>query len=525
MEHLQILLILMFLSTLVIGLAQRIHIPYPIALVISGTLIGFIPGLSPPPFDPQMILLVVLPPILYTAAYNISTREFTRNWKPIFSLALGLVLATTLAIACLFKWLFPQFSWALAFAFGAIVSPPDAIATTAILKRFSIGPRLLSILEGESLVNDASALVLYRFAVFALLTGTFSLTEGIVEFFRISLGGILLGWVLGHAFQKFAKKFLSPTVGVVFSFTVPYVIFIIASFLEVSGVLAVVVSGLITSAIVISHQSPQRRLLGYASWDIFTIQLNCFAFVLIGLQLRSLTSQMTTEEILLYTGYAFLITFALCAIRLLWVYSKSIINYVKALKLPDAEKICPQILHNAAVVGWSGMRGIVSLTAALALPYAAADGSPLQGRSETIFITFMVILISLLVPGFTLPVLIKWLGIHHTTKHHVAHQARKKLVEVAESHLNKHLEENKMSQSEHNFLLNYFNLQRRVVEIATSPHGKLKNLETIRKVIINEQRKYLVHIWKRKEIDDLLLTQLEHELDLEETYAVRAELI
>jgi CPA1 family monovalent cation:H+ antiporter len=511
-------------ATLLVGVAQKLKIPYPIALILGGTAIGFIPGLPEFSFDPSLLLVTVLPPILNYAAYGISFREFKHHWREIFSLALGLVVATTFVIGILFKWIFPQFSWALAFAFGAIVSPPDAIAATTILKRFAIGSRLLSIMEGESLVNDATALVLYRLALGALLMGTFSFSGGVVEFIKVASGGAAIGFVLGFVLHNFSRRFLEPVVGVIFSFTIPYAAYITADFLGVSGVLAVVVVGLVGSQIIVKHRASLRRILGYAAWDIFAILINCLVFILIGLQLRSLTKGMSMRQMILYGCYALLITFVMIAVRMLWVYAKSGIAYFKALRDPKADKLCPQILREAAIIGWSGMRGIVSLAAALALPLYLPNGMPLEGRSEVIIITLMVVLITLLLPGLTLPLLVKWLKIHHHAEHHGIYRVRKQLSKMAQDEVLRLYEAQSITNDELEFLTSYFNLQSRVLEISSSTHKKFVNLEVARKNIINAQRKHLLEMWRRFEIDDKLLVLLEHELDLEETRLARADL-
>jgi Na+/H+ antiporter len=524
MDSFQTFIVLMFAATILVGISQKLHIAYPIALVLAGAAIGFNPSVRAVSFDPNLILVIVLPPILYYAAFGISLREFKRNLQEILSLALGLVVFTTLVIGVIFKWIFPEFPWAIAFAFGAIVSPPDAIAATTILKRFAISTRLLTVLEGESLINDASAIVLYRLAVVALLSGTFSLSEASVHFVTTVSGGIVVGFILGYLIQSFSRRFLEPIVGVVFSFTIPYITYILADSLGFSGVLAVVVNGLMGSQVLLRHHSSLRRILGYAAWDIFIILMNCFVFILIGLQLRSLTTEMTMRQMLLYSAYAFAITCAMILVRMIWVYAKSSIHYLKAQKKPKAPTLCPQILREAALLGWSGMRGIVSLAAALALPYTLTNGMPLEGRSEVIFITFIVILLTLLIPGLTLSPLIRWLKIHQQTEHHDAHRVRKQLVVVAEETINQMHSIKQINDREYDFLTTYFNLQRNVLEITTSPHKKWQSLESARSMVIQEQRKKLVEIWERLEIDDKLLNQLEHELDLEETRMTRAEL-
>ena len=522
MDNFQTFILLMFAAAILVGIAQKIHISYPITLVLGGAAIGFSPYKHAIPFDPNLILVIVLPPLLYYAAFGISFREFKHNWRDILSLSLGLVVFTTFVIGVIFKWMFPEFPWALAFAFGAIVSPPDAIATTTILKRFAISNRLLTILEGESLVNDASALVLYRLAVAALLSGLFSFVDGSIEFIKIVSGGVLVGAILGYLTQRFSRRYLEPVAGVVFSFTIPYITYILADSLGVSGVLAVVVNGLIGAKVLIRHYSSLRRILGYASWDIFIILMNCFVFILIGLQLRELTSVMTVKQMLLYTGYAALITVAIIGIRLIWVYAKSFFFYFKAQKSPKSYIICPQILREAALIGWAGMRGIVSLACALALPFTLPNGMPLEGRSEVIFITFMVILFTLLVPGLTLSFVIQRLKIHHQPEQQTALKARQELAKVAEDTIHQLHASKMINEEEFDFLIAHLSLQLQAVTALVE--NKLQNLELARKIVIQEKRKKLFEIWERLEIDDKLLTQLEHELDLDETHIARAEL-
>jgi monovalent cation/hydrogen antiporter len=517
MTSFQMLIILIFLAIVLVGIAQKLRVPYPIALVLGGTAIGFIPGLKVISFDPNLVLVIVLPPILFYAGFSISFREFKRSWREIFSLALGLVILTTLLIGLMFKYLFPEWPWGLAFAFGAIISPPDSVAATTIMKRFAMKPRLLAIVEGESLVNDASALVLYKMAVAAILSGTFSLVAAGVQFVTVVTGGILVGFVLGWLLQSFSRKYLEPVVGVLFSFTLPYITYILADRLQVSGVLAVVVHALIGSRFVAKHPSSLRRIFGYTFWDIFNIILNCFVFMLIGLQLKGLVSSMTPGQLLMYTLYGILFTVALIVIRLMWVYARSGIAYMKARASPQKNTACPAIMRGAAIISWSGMRGIVSLTVALALPY-------IEGRDAVIFITFVVILLTLLLPSTTLAYLIRLMKIDHHEDHRIVHQARKRLVEVAEAQIRHLHEEEKITQKEYIFLDRYFNLQRYIYEISSSEHQKLSQLESARLKVFKAQREELLRMWEKQEIDDPLFRQLEHELDVEESHIARAEL-
>lgn len=524
MDNFQTFIAFMFAAAILVGIAQKIQISYPIALVLGGTAIGFLPNHHGIYFNPNFIMMIVLPPILYYAAFEISFREFKYNWKEILSLALGLVVVTTLAIGVIFKLIFPEFSWPLAFAFGAIVSPPDAITATAILKRFAIKPRLLAVLQGECLINDASALVLYKLAVVAILSGTFSFGEGSIEFVKTVSGGIVVGLILGYLTQEFSRRYLEPVVGVVFSFTIPYITYLFAETIGVSGVLAVVINGLVGSQILVKHHSPLRRILGYATWDIFIILMNCFVFILIGLQLRTLISEMTMHQMILYTVYGLLITAAMIVVRMIWVYTKSGFSYYKALGHPRPNFFRRQILREAALISWSGMRGIVSLAAALSLPFTLSDGMPLEGRSEVIFITFVVIFITLVIPGLSLPYLIRWLKIHYYSDHHLALKVRTELAKVAEDKIDVLHASKMINEDEYDFLKSYFNLRLRALQITTSPHKKFQTLASVRSMILQEQRKALFKLWERLDIDDLLLRQLEHEIDLEETHLARAEL-
>jgi CPA1 family monovalent cation:H+ antiporter len=378
-------------------------------------------------------------------------------------------------------------------------------------------------LEGESLVNDASALVLYRLAIGALTSGTFSLAEAGLEFIYIASGGVLIGFLLGMVVQRFSRL-LDPVVGVVFSFTIPYATYILANALGTSGVLAVVVNGLLGSRTLLLHQSSLRRVLGHVAWDIFIILMNCFVFILIGLQLRALIEGMTFAQTMQYTFYGFVFTLATMVVRTIWVFARSGWIYWKNKRNPRFSLIQPQIFSDALIISWSGMRGIVSLAAVLALPYTQYQGVPLEGRSEVIFITFIVILMTLLFPGFTLAPLIRWLHIRPHYEYFGARRVRKQLAKAAEEKLTELHASGILNAEELDFLKQYFDMQHKVLEISTTVHKKLQHIEQARLLVIHAQRKSLIEIWQRLEIDDKLLDYLEHELDVEETRIARAAL-
>lgn len=514
----------MFVATLLVGLSQKIKVPYPICLVLGGAIMGFIPLEYVIYFDPDLILLIVLPPILYYAAFEISFREFRSNLKEIVSLALGLVAFNTFVVGLIFHLIFPFFPWALAFAFGAIVSPPDAVAATSILKRFNINTKLLTILEGESLVNDASALVLYKMAVIALLSGIFSPWQALATFIFTVLGGIIIGVLLGYVLQTISRLFFQPVLSVVFSFTLPYVVYVMANYLQVSGVLAVVATGLVSSKILAKYHSTPRRIFGYVSWDIFITLMNCFVFILIGLQLQTLTSTMTFAQMVVYIANASLITAALILVRMGWVYTRCFflyLNFSKPAKNLFGDK---QPFREATLIGWAGMRGIVSLTAALALPYTMPNGMPLEGRSQVVFVIFIIILLSLLIPGLTLAPLVKSLNLSQSSNFETVFAVKQELIKIGKNILYQLHSSKKVSAKENAFLIAHFELNHQLLNSMKAKEIYGDKLDLIKSSIIKEQRKKLIELWETMQIDDKLLSELEQELDLEEINMTRAEL-
>lgn len=503
METLEILILLVTASVLLVEVARRCNIPYPIVLICAGAIMSFIPGTQKIYFDPNIILLLVLPPILYYTAFWISNREFRKNLREIVSLALGLVIVTSIVVACLFKFFFPQYPWALAFVFGALIAPPDATAAKVILKRFSLSPKLSNILEGESLINDATGIVLYKLSLLALASGGFSPIHYGNEFFRSVLGGVGIGIVLGFAMQYLSRYFLGPVVAVVFSFTIPYVTYIAADHLGVSGVLAVVVNGLIGSHVVVTQGMSQRRILAFASWDILFVLLNCLIFVLIGVQLRQITERMNHAEVMTLTVYALIFTAAIIAIRFVWIFLyKKIYDGVSAFQ-------------EGTIMSWSGMRGIVSLALALALPYTI----PAHGRSVILYLTFMIIFLTLVITGLTLPLVIKLLKVPFAANESPKLlEMHKRLKEVA----NQEIHGMNIHESQKRFLQSYFFTHHAMLEIA-SKHSFHK-LEDARLHVLEVQKAFLIDVWRKEEIEDHELVILQRELDVEITRISRGEI-
>ena len=401
----------MLIAVVVLALlARRFHIPYPIFFVIGGTLLGFVPGLPHVRMNPDVVFLVVLPPLLYPAALFTSWRDFRANLRPISLLAVGLVLFTTVIVAYLAKYFF-HLPLAAGFVLGAIISPPDAIAATAITERLRVPRRIVTVLEGESLVNDATALVAYRLAIAAVVTGAFSLVKAGEQFLLIGLGGIAVGLVIGWLAVQFHRRVEDPPIEITVSLLTPFAAYLTAERFHVSGVLAVVTAGLYLGRRVPEILSFQTRLRGGPFWEMLEFLLNGFVFILIGLQLPDILRRLSDEHLpaQVLIAYAALITLAVITLRILWVVPATYLPRMLFKKLCQRDPY-PKWQH-VAIVGWTGMRGVVSLAAALALPETLDDGRDFPGRDLILFLTFVIIFATLVVQGLTLPSLIRWLGV------------------------------------------------------------------------------------------------------------------
>ncbi len=394
-------------------LSRKLHIPYPILFVIGGSLLGWIPGLPKVTLNPQLVFLFFLPPLLFPAALFTSWRDFRANLRPILLLAIGLVLFTTIEVAYLAHY-FMHLPLAAGFVLGAIISPPDAIAATAIAERLKIPRRIVTILEGESLVNDSTALVAYRFALLAVVGSSFSVAQASGEFLIVGFGGIGVGLVVGWLAQQFHKRVDDAPIEMTVSLLTPFVAYLVAERFGVSGVLAVVTAGLY-----IGRRTPElltfkTRLEGGPVWEMVEFLLNGFVFILIGLQLPEMLHTLSGHEIPIRQLIvdALLISLAVILLRIIWVFPATYLPRLIFKKLCRNDPY-PNWRH-VLIVAWTGMRGVVSLAAALAIPITLngkPDGAPFPGRDLILFLTFIVILATLVVQGLTLPLLIRWLGV------------------------------------------------------------------------------------------------------------------
>ena len=389
-------------------LARKLRVAYPILFVIGGLVLGLIPGLPRPRLDPELVFLLFLPPLLYPAALFTSWRDFRANLRPISMLAIRLVLVTTAVIAFVAHKL-AGLPWAVAFALGAIVSPPDAVAATAITKGLRVPRQIVSIIEGESLVNDATALVIYRFAVAAVVTGTFSLVMAGLEFVLASVGGVVFGAAIGWLASCVQRRLDDPPVQTTLSLLTPFAAYLGADMVGASGVLAVVTAGLY-----LGWRSPEiinsrTRFQVFPVWEMVVFLLNGLIFILIGLQLPQILDNLSGQSLPKLCWQAALLNVALILVRIAWVFAAK--HFPDLLGNRRANSMPPANWRHTAIVAWTGMRGVDSMAAAMALPLSVSDGSPFPGRDLILFHTFVVILVTLVLQGLSLPVIIRWLGV------------------------------------------------------------------------------------------------------------------
>ena len=386
-----------------LAIAPALRIPYPILLVIGGLVIGVLPGMPEFELQPELVFFGVLPPLLYSSAFFTSLRDLRTNIKPIGLLAVGLVVATTVGVAVVAHAVIEGLSWSSAFVLGAIVSPTDPVAATSIARRFGVPGKLVRLVEGESLVNDGTGLVLYRVAVAAVVAGSFSAfyTGGL---FVVSAGGgIAVGLAVSWLIRNIRRRLHNPPAEITISLLTGYVAFIPAELIGVSAVLAAVTAGVYLGWHTPELTTPQVRLQGVAVWEVTQYMLNALLFVLIGLQLPVVVDALGDVPTGRLIGYACAVSATVILVRFAWVFA-----------VLHAPKWIARRMSNwrgAVFISWAGMRGAVSLAAALALPLQTDDGAPFPGRDLILFLTFAVILATLVVMGLTLPLVIRALGL------------------------------------------------------------------------------------------------------------------
>lgn len=515
------LLLLVFVA-LFAGLAHRLKVPYPILLVIAGLLLSFLPGMPRIGLDPNLVFLVFLPPLLYSAAWTLSWREFQRNFVSIAMLAVGLVLFTIVGLALEAGWLLPGFDWRSAVLLGAVVAATDAIAATSIARRVGLPQRIVDILEAESLVNDGTGLLALQFGLLMLMTGrTPSVIEGVGRLVFLTGGGVLIGLAIGAAVAWFEKWVDDGPIEIVISILVPYATYLIGDRAHVSGVIAVIACSMYMSRKSSGYMSPQVRLQATAVWDALTFVLNGIVFVLIGLQLPYVMGQISGMSRVVLAEYGVGFSVVMIALRMAWVYGETYIAYAvqRWVQKIDVEQPQPRRLF---VIGWGGMRGVLSLAAAVSLPYMLPDGRMFPQRSMIIYLAFCLIVATLVVQGLTLPWLIRRLGLSEPVRMKDEEQeARRALLREALVHLDRKRSKNRDQSAMFGQLIAGY--QQRLDAVPAEQEERVQVLvDQARRnaavlEVLQAQRVALIRLWDEGQIDDEVLRTLQRELDLEES--------
>jgi CPA1 family monovalent cation:H+ antiporter len=502
---------------------QRLRIPTPIFLVISGLGISLIPGIPTIDVDPELIFLIFLPPLLYEAAWFMSWKEFWRWRRIITVLAFGLVIFTALAVAHAATAVIPGFTLALGFVLGGIISPPDAVAATSVLKDVNISKRTISILAGESLVNDAASLIVFRFAVATVVSGSFVWQQATTDFFVVTFMGIAVGLAVGGLFYVIHRWLTMTTrITILLTFMAPYIMYLVAEEFHVSGVMAVVSGGLFLSNqshVILDHSS---RIQGTGMWATVVFALNGIVFILIGLELPTIINGLgdySKQDAILY---ALVITLVVIGTRIVFTLVSSAFTMFIGRYITVAER--NPGWRGPIILGWAGMRGVVSLASALSVPLTISPGQPFPHRNLILFITFVVILVTLVFQGLTLPMVIRWMK-YQDPDHNLPEQEqeaaiRLKILHVALKRLSKHWnDESSANELVSNLKIrieNDIQLTKKHMDALACDGQKLVQYNQIRADVVKAKRDALQQLRGKLEFDDEIIRQEEAQIDLEE---------
>lgn len=512
--YISLILIILFL----VMLAEKLKVAYPIILVLGGLLLSFFDGTHLISINPELIFIIFLPPLLYEAASDISWKNLWRWRRVILSFAFLIVLVTSLVVALVSSWLIPGFTLALGFLLGGIVSPPDAVSAGSVMKYVKISRGMTAIIEGESLLNDASSLIVFRFALIAVDTGRFVFHEAALSFVLVIVMGVAIGLAVALVYYAIYKWLPTSTnMDIVLSLTAPYVMYIAAESFHVSGVLAVVAGGLFLSVKSHLYLSQRSRLRGANVWSTLGFVLNGLIFMLIGLQLPFIINQLGDVRLSQAIGYGLLITGVLVVGRILSTLGASVFTVWVSKYITTADS--RPGWRNPIIFGWAGMRGVVSLAAALSIPLYLKNGTPFPQRNLILFITFMVILLTLVVQGLTLPLVIRWLHGGDSRDLTLPHREQELLLRKKLSLYSlQFLDDQHKTELEHNRPLQQLRERFASDQLPQDDSSGVWH-EDYRRIylqLLDIQRDVLHKLNKKNELDDEIIRKYLTMLDLEE---------
>lgn len=517
-----VFIFLLLCVTLLKLLATKLRVSYPILLVLAGLVIWLIPGMPILELNPDIVFFIFLPPLLYSAAWQTSWNDFWKWKRSILLLAFGLVIFTSTVVAFFTANYIPGFTLALGFLLGGIISPPDAVAATSVMQELKVPKRLSTILEGESLINDASSLIIYRFALAALVTGSFSFAHATGQFFLVSVMGVVIGLAIGnvlYAIHRFLPT--TPSVDTAITLLSPYLCYLAAEYFHFSGVLAVVSTGLFLSWRSNEIFNYESRIEALAVWDTVVFILNGVVFVLIGLQLPVIIKNLDGFTLAEATGMGLAVSVLVMVIRMAWIFPGA---YLPFLVIPGLRKRETPPHWKAVVLGgWSGMRGVVSLAAALALPHTINE-APFEFRNLILFITFCVILMTLVVQGLSLPLLIRLFNLPSSeneaeeevkVRTHLSYTA----IEFIESN---YAQEDATRDALHHIKTKYEkkidHINHRMLTADLSRHSEdvFREFNKVQLEMIEFERAQIKSLRRKNLYSEEVLRKIEYELDLEE---------
>ena len=521
MHQAESVVILFAFAAALVLVARKLAQPYPIVLVLAGLALSFIPRLPQMKLNPEIVFYFFLPPLIYPAALFTSWRDFRRNLRPIGLLSVGLVLATIVIIAATTHALVPAIPWPAGFALGAIVSPTDAIAATSVIRRLSLPHRIEVVLEGESLVNDATALVALQFAVAALMTGSFSLGAAAGRFVIVVLGGVALGLIVGCLMRAIHRRLDDPPVQITISLLTPFLAYLPAERLHVSGILAVVAAGIFLGWHTPVIVTARYRLQAFAFWEMVVFLLNGFVFIVIGLQLPGILRSLRGESLVRAITDGLLVSAVAVLVRIAWVFPAAYLPRFLSKRVRERDPYPGW--RNVVVVAWCGMRGVISLAAAFALPFSLPNGTPFPARNYILFLTFGVIFTTLVLQGLTLPLLIKLFGIKADTA--IDEEERAARVEANEAAL----ELIERVASDNDFAPNSverlraeyeerLDELRRCADTPAERRGEIATREYVQlqHEALKRERETIIRLRNQRVINDAALRRIQRDLDLAE---------
>jgi monovalent cation/hydrogen antiporter len=516
MNDVELVLILLAIVAVLVSLAGRLSLPYPIVLVVGGLALGFVPGLPVIELDPHVVFLLFLPPLLYWDAASTPWRDFRASLLSIVALAIGLVVATTVVIG-LISHVALDLSWAAAFILGAVISSTDPVAASSVMKRMGVPPKVITIVLGESLVNDATALVVFSAAVSALDKGPFSPGDAALDFVLVSVGGILVGLGVGWVLHRVQHRIDEARVSSVLRLMTPFVVYIAAESIHVSGILAVVVTGLYVGRRAPKDLSSAERLGGDVIWPLATFIINGLVFILIGLQFEEILTDIDYRSTSSLIRDAAFVSLSVVLVRMIWTYLAGGLIRLLPARLIDGEARLD--IREMTIVGWSGMRGVVALATALSMPRVAETGIFVE-RPLLLFLTFAVILVTLVGQGLTLPWVISGLGITQGDRHEREERHARSVISNAALTRLRELAGDSSSSELYPVLERYYRRRLTEAENPTIPGDDswVQGIRDLRREMLTIEREALVQMRDENAISDVVLRRIQRELDIEEMH-------